>query len=154
MDEAGRRLARARLPEGVAGIARLHALIAAQLGELDDADVEVLIGIETDRGPWVLALVAAGYTVLAVNPLQAARYRERRGGWGAKSDAADAHLLADMVRTGAHQLRPVAGDSAAAQAVKVVTRTHKTLIWERTRTTQRTPHALGDHFSQLGSAPR
>ncbi|GAB3899203.1 hypothetical protein GCM10029964_084780 [Kibdelosporangium lantanae] len=87
-------------------------------------DVEVMVGIETDRGPWVAALVAADYTVLAVNPLQAARFRDRLGVSGAKSDAADAHVLADMVRTHAHELRPVAGDSAQAEAVKVVARTH------------------------------
>jgi transposase len=133
MDAFGRRLAKARLPEGVAGMARLHAMIAEQAGDAADDEVEVLVGLETDRGPWVLALVAAGYTVFAVNPLQAARYRERLGTSGAKSDAADAHMLADMVRTDSHQLRPVAGDSPQAEAVKVVARTHKTLIWERTR---------------------
>ncbi|TDE11529.1 IS110 family transposase [Actinomadura sp. 6K520] len=146
MDAAGRRLARARLPEGVAGMTRLHAMVAEQAGDAADEDVEVVVGIETDRGPWVLALVAAGYTVLAVNPLQAARYRQRLAVSGAKSDAADAHMLADMVRTDAHQLRPVAGDSAQAEAVKVVARTHKTLIWERTRHTQRLRHALRDYF--------
>jgi transposase len=148
MDAGGRRLAKARLPEGVAGIARLHAMIGGQLGE--DADEEdagqVAVGIETDRGPWVAALIAAGYTVFAINPLQASRYRERHGVSGAKSDAGDAHVLADMVRTDSHQLRPVAGDSAQAAAVKVVTRTHKTLIWERTRHTQRLRHALRDYF--------
>jgi len=147
MDAAGRRLAKARLPEGVAGIARLHAMIGAQLGEdAEDAAGQVKIGIETDRGPWVQALIAAGYTVFAVNPLQAARYRERLGVSGAKSDAADAHMLADMVRTDSHQLRPVAGDSADAEAVKVVTRMHKTLIWERTRAGQRLRHALREYF--------
>jgi transposase len=124
MDQAGRTLAKARLPEGAAGIARLHTLIADQLRE--DAEAEVLVGTETDRGPWVAALIAAGYTVYAVNPLQAARYRERHGVSGAKSDSADAHLLADMVRTDAHQLRSVAADSPDAEAVKVVARTHKT----------------------------
>jgi transposase len=147
MDASGRRLAKARLAEGVAGIARLHAMVAEQLGERAEADeVEVVVGIETDRGPWVRALLAAGYTVLAVNPLVAARYRERRAVSGAKSDAADAHMLADMVRTDAHQLRPVAGDSDLAEAVKVLTRAHKTLIWERTRHTQRLRHALRDYF--------
>jgi transposase len=146
MDGAGRRLAKARLPEGVAGMARLHVTIGNQLGETDDEDAEVVIGIETDRGPWVAALVAAGYTVLAVNPLQAARFRDRLGVSGAKSDAGDAHMLADMVRTHSHELRPVAGDSAEAEAVKVVARTHKTLIWERTRHTQRLRHALRDYF--------
>jgi transposase len=148
MDAGGRRLAKARLPEGVAGIARLHAMVGGQLGE--DAEEEdagqVAVGIETDRGPWVAALIAAGYTVYAINPLQAARYRERHGVSGAKSDAGDAHVLADMVRTDSHQLRTVAGDSAQAAAVKVVTRTHKTLIWERTRCTQRLRHALRDYF--------
>ncbi|WP_259405916.1 IS110 family transposase [Microbispora sp. H10830] len=145
MDASGRRLAKARLPEGVAGMSRLHAMIGEQLGEQAE-EAEVIVGIETDRGPWVAALVAARYTVLAVNPLQAARYRERLSVSGAKSDAADAHMLADMVRTDSHQLRPVAGDSPQAEAVKVVARMHKTLIWERTRHTQRLRHALRDYF--------
>jgi transposase len=149
MDASGRRLAKARLPEGMAGMARLHAMIGQALGDdidVEDAAAQVKIGIETDRGPWVQALVAAGYTVYAVNPLQAARSRERLAVSGAKSDAADAHMLADMVRTDSHQLRPMAGDSADAEAVKVVTRMHKTLIWERTRAVQRLRHALREYF--------
>jgi transposase len=145
MDQAGRVLAKRRLPEGVAGMARLHELIGQQLGE-DDQDAEVVIGIETDRGPWVAALAAAGYTVYAVNPLQASRYRERHGVSGAKSDGADAHMLTDMVRTDSHQLRAVAGDSADAEGIKVLARTHKTLIWERTRHVQRLRHQLREYF--------
>jgi hypothetical protein len=145
MDEAGRTLARARLPEGAAGMARLHAMIGEQLGE-DAETAGVRIGIETDRGLWVTALAAAGYTVFGVNPLQVSRYRERHGVSGAKSDAADAHTMADMVRTDAHQLRAVAADSPAAQAVKVVARAHKTLIWERTRQVQRLRYQLRDYF--------
>jgi hypothetical protein len=129
MDEAGQVLARRRLPEGVAGIGQLHELTGRFVPAGGDAEVQV--GIETDRGPWVAALIAAGYTVFPVNPLQASRYRGRRGVSGAKSDGGDAHVLADVVRTDAHQLRPAAGDSAAAEAVKVLARTHKTLIWER-----------------------
>ncbi|MFF5993108.1 IS110 family RNA-guided transposase, partial [Prauserella flavalba] len=137
----------ARLPEGVAGIARLHAMIAEHLGPDTDPDqARVVIGIETDRGPWVAALVAAGYAVFAVNPLQAVGYRRRHGVSGAKSDAADAHMLANMVRTDAHELRPIAGDSPEAEAVKVITRAHKTLIWERTRHTQRLRHSLREYF--------
>ena len=146
MDATGRRLAKARLPEEVAGMARLHAMIGELVGDDADEDTEVLVGIETDRGPWVRALVAAGYTVHAVNPLQAARFRDRLGVSGARSDAGDAHALADMVRTHAHELRTVAGDSPEVEAVKVVARTHKTLIWERTRHTQRLRHALRDYF--------
>ncbi len=145
MDAAGRVLAKRRLPEGVAGMARLHELVGQQLGE-DAEDAEVVVGIETDRGPWVAALIAAGYVVFPVNPLQASRYRERHGVSGAKSDPGDSHMLADMVRTDSHQLRPAAGDSPQAAAIKVVARTHKTLIWERTRQTQRLRHQLREYF--------
>jgi hypothetical protein len=55
-------------------------------------------------------------------------------------------MLADMVRTDSHQLRAVAGDSPDAGAVKVVARTHKTLIWERTRQVQRLRHQLREYF--------
>jgi transposase len=144
-DETGRRLARARLPEGVAGVARLHELIGEYLAEDAEPD-EVAIGIETDRGPWVQALIAAGYTVYAINPRQVARYRERHGTSGAKSDAGDAHTLADVVRTDRHQLRAVAGDSPQAQAVKVVARSHQTLIWDRHRHMLRLRTALREFF--------
>jgi transposase len=130
-DEAGRRLAKKRLPEGVAGMAALHALIAGHLGD-GDPD-QVVIGIETDRGPWVQALTAAGYQVYAINPMSAARYRERHVTSGAKSDAGDAHVLADLVRTDRDQHRPVAGDSELAEAVKVLARAHQNLIWSRQR---------------------
>ena len=131
MDEAGKVLAKRRVPEGAAGMTQLHALIGRFLPE-DAQDAEVVIGIETDRGPWVAALIAAGYTVFPVNPLQASRYRERHGVSGAKSDQGDSHMLADMVRTDSHQLRPAAGDSPEGQGIKVVARAHKTLISDRT----------------------
>jgi hypothetical protein len=145
MDEAGRVLARKRVPEGVAGIGQLHELISRFLPE-QGTDAEIQVGIETDRGPWVVALIAAGYTVFPVNPLQASRYRSRHGVSGAKSDAGDAHVLADMVRTDAHQLRPAAGDSPQAEAVKVLARTHKTLIWERWAVVQRLRAQLLEYF--------
>jgi transposase len=144
MSEAGEVLARRRLPEGVAGIVQLHELIGAHLGEDADA-AEVIVGIETDHGPWVTALIAAGYTVFPVNPLQASRYRERHGVSGAKSDGGDAHMLADMVRTDSRQLRPAAADSAEAEGIKVLARTRKTLIWERTRAVQRLRHQLREY---------
>ena len=141
--ERGRVLARKRLPEGVAGMARLHELIGEQLGE-DADDAEVIIGTGTDRGPWVAALVAAGYVVCGVNPLQASRYRERHGVSGAKSDTGDAHMLTDMVRTDSRQLRAVAGDSPGTGAAWVVARTHKTLIRERAG--RRLRHQLREYF--------
>lgn len=78
--------------------------------------------------------------------MQAVRYWDRLGVSGVNSDPSDAHMLAKMVRTDSHQLRPVVGGTAEAEAVKVVTRMHRTLIWERTRTEQRLRHALREYF--------
>jgi transposase len=144
-DDQGRAMRTARLPEGVDGIARFHDFVARFLPD-DAGPSQVLVCIETDRGPWVRALVAAGYQVYGVNPKQAARHRELMSLSGAKSDKADAHTLADMVRTRRHQLRQVAADSDIAEAVKVVARAHQTLIWERTRHTLRLRAALRDYF--------
>jgi transposase len=117
VDDQGRRLARRRLPEGLEGSTRLHALIAQFVPErwavLEPGEVasRVKVGIETDRGQWVQALIAAGYEVFAINPMSVARYRERHPTSGARSDAGDAHVLAEIVRLDRAHHRPVAGDS-------------------------------------------
>jgi hypothetical protein len=131
-DEAGRLLVRKRLPEGLAGVTLLHELIAEHLDPSGEPD-QVLVGIETDRGPWVQALLATGYLVYAINPLQVARYRERHSTSGAKSDPGDAHLLAEIVRLDRAHHRRIAGDSEIAEHVKVATRAHQTMIWSRVR---------------------
>jgi transposase len=142
MNDTGERLASRRLPEGLAGIARLHELIAEHAKD----PAQVVIGIETDRGLWVDALTAADYQVFAVNPLAAARYRDRHHVSGAKSDASDAKLLADLVRTDRHNHRPIAGDSGAAEAIKVLARAHQNLIWARTRHTNGLRSALREYY--------
>ena len=151
-DAQGRRLTRARLAEGLLGISRLHALLAehapAEWATLapEEASAQVVVGIETDRGPWVTALRASGYQVFAINPLSAARYRERHSTSGAKSDAGDAHVLAEVVRLDRDNHRPVAGDSDLADAIKLVARAHQTAIWERTRHVLRMRSTLLEYF--------
>jgi len=131
-DDSGGLRVRRRLPEGLAGISILQTLVAEHLDPTGDAG-QVLVGIETERGPWVQALLAAGYRVYAVNPLQVARYRERHSTSGAKSDAADAHLLAEIVRLDRAHHRQIAGDSELAEHLKVAARAHQTMIWSRVR---------------------
>src|SRR6478735_10265183 len=142
MDEAGRRLASRRLPEGLTGIRQLHELVAAHTEEPEQA----VIGIETDRGLWVGALTAAGYQVYGINPLAVSHYRDRHHVSGAKSDASDAKLLADLVRTDRHNHSPIAGDSSAVEAIKVLARGHQNLIWARTRHTNTLRSALREYY--------
>jgi transposase len=142
MDADGARLASRRLPEGLAGIRGFHELMGTHAEEPS----QVVVGIETDRGLWVQALSAAGYQVYAVNPLAVARYRDRHQVSGAKSDAGDAKLLADLVRTDRHNHRPMAGDSSQAEAIKVLARGQQNLIWTRTRHTNALRSALREYY--------
>ncbi|MGQ0802482.1 MAG: IS110 family transposase [Actinomycetota bacterium] len=141
-DETGARLARARLPEGVEGVARFHELVAPFVEDAAD----VVVATETDRGLFVGALVAAGYRVLAVNPMSTSRYRERHSTSGAKSDPGDARVLAELARTDAPNHRPVAGDSDLAEAVKVLARAHQSLIWTRQRQTNQLRSTLREFY--------
>ena len=112
----------------------------------------MIVGIETDRGPWVVALIAAGYQVFAINPLSVARYRERHSTSGAKSDPGDAHVLAEIVRLDRAHHRPVAGDSASVEGLKLAARSHQSLIWDRTRQLQRLRQALREYFPGMLAA--
>ncbi len=95
LDEQGSVLGRARVANSLEGVSRVHALVAEHCQE----PAAVIVGIETDRGLLVQALLAAGYQIYAINPLAVDRYRDRHSVSGAKSDAADAKVLADLVRT-------------------------------------------------------
>ena len=149
-NESGVGLAQRRLPEGLEGVRDLHGLLADHVSE----PAEVVVGIETDRGLWVQALVEAGYQVYAINPKAASRYRDRHCLSGAKSDAGDARMLAELVRTDRHNHRQVAGDSDLAEGIKVLARAHQTLIWDRTRAMNRLRHALREYFpAALGPFP-
>lgn len=92
------------------------------------------------------SLLAAGYTVYAINPMSASRYRDRYVTSRAKSDAGDAHVLADLVHTDRHQHRPVAGDSELAESVKVLARAHQNMIWTRQRQVNMLRSALREFY--------
>jgi transposase len=126
----------------VEGIARFHELAARHA----DEPGEVVIGIETDRGLFAAALMAAGYQVFAVNLMSTSRYRDRHAVSGAKSDPGDAKVLADMVRTDRHNHRPAAADSDLAEAVKVLARAHQSMIWSRRRQANMLRSALREFY--------
>ena len=142
LDGAGAVLATRRMPEGLTGVARLHALVAEHTDEPED----VVVGIETDRGLLVGALLAAGYLVYAVNPLAASSYRERHTTSRAKSDRGDAKVLAELVRTDRHHHRVLTPDSELLGAIKVLARAHQSLIWARQRQTNALRNALREYY--------
>ena len=141
-DGDGRQLAKARLADGVEGIAKFHALLAEHVED----PAEVVIASETDRGLFVAALIAAGYQVYAVNPASTAKYRTRHSTSGAKSDPGDAKVLADLARADRHNHRPVAGDSELSEAIKTLARAQQSLVWTRQRQTNQLRSTLREFY--------
>jgi transposase len=129
LDHEGGVLIKGRVPDGVEGVSRLHAMVSEHAQEPG----EVIVGIEIDRGLLVAALVGAGYHVYAVNPFAVSRYRDRHASSRAKSDPGDAKVLADLVRTDRRNHREVSTDTDLAEAIKILARTHQSLVWSRQR---------------------
>jgi transposase len=142
VDEAGQVLGKGRVPEGLEGVRQIHELVAQQAEQPE----QIVVGIETDRGLLVGALLAAGYQVYAINPLSASRYRERHVTSRAKSDPGDAKVLADLVRTDRHNHRQAAADSELGEAVKVLARAHQDLVWSRQRLVNRLRNTLREFY--------
>ena len=95
LDSAGAVLRRLKVPHTVAGLRRLVVAI----GEREPQASAVLVAIERPDGLLVEALLEAGYTLYALNPKAVERYRDRTSSAGAKTDPADAELLARILIT-------------------------------------------------------
>jgi transposase len=128
VNDDGQVLARGRVGNNAAGFAQALTLLA-DAG--DTANDPIPVGIETDRGLWVAALRATGRVIYPINPLAASRYRARYAVSGAKSDATDAVLLANIVRTDPDAHRPLPADTELAQAIRVLARAQQDAVWAR-----------------------
>ncbi len=128
VDDDGKVVVRGRVGNDAAGFAALLTLLA-DAG--DTATHPIPVGIETDRGLWVAALRETGRVIYPINPLAASRYRARYTLSGAKSDATDAVLLANIIRTDPSAHRPLPADTELAQAIRVLARAQQDAVWAR-----------------------
>jgi transposase len=128
VDAEGRVVARGRVGNDAAGFSQLLTLLA-EAG--DSAEHPIPVAIETDRGLWVAALRETGRAIYPINPLAASRYRARYAVSGAKSDATDAVLLANIIRTDPDAHRPLPADTELAQAIRVLARAQQDAVWAR-----------------------
>jgi transposase len=128
VDDDGRLVARGRVGNDAAGFAQLLTLLA-EAG--DNVEHPIPVAIETDRGLWMAALRETGRVIYPINPLAASRYRARYAVSGAKSDATDAVLLANIIRTDPDAHRPLPADTELAQAIRVLARAQQDAVWAR-----------------------
>jgi transposase len=143
VDRDGGLLARARISDDPAGLARLLELLAAHGDSVEDP---VPVAIETPRGLLVACLRATGRKVYPVNPMAVARYRDRHSAAGRKSDKGDALVLANILRTDLHAHRPLPAGSELAQAIAVLARAQQDAVWERTHAHNKLRSHLREYY--------
>lgn len=91
----------------------------------------VRIAIERPSGLVVDALVEAGHQVFPIHPNAVKASRPRYRSHGAKSDASDAYLLADLLRTDGHRWAALSPQSDSIRALRALVRSRDDLVTTR-----------------------
>jgi transposase len=143
VDEMGTQRVRIRIDDTVAGFRQLMNMLA----ERQQPGAEpITVAIETAKGLLPAALRAAGVPLVAINPLAVSRYRDRHSPSRAKSDAGDALVLANILRTDPHSHRPLPADSELAQSIHVLARAHQDAVWDRMQIASKLRSVLRQYY--------
>lgn len=89
------------------------------------------VAIERPSGLIVDALLEAGFAVVPIHPNVVKARRPRYRSHGGKSDATDAYLLADLLRTDGHRFKPLAPQSDNIRALRALVRGRDDLVATR-----------------------
>ena len=89
------------------------------------------VAIERPSGLIVDALLEGGFTVVPIHPNVVKATRPRYRSHGGKSDASDAYLLADLLRTDGHRFKPLAPQSDDIRALRALVRGRDDLVATR-----------------------
>jgi transposase len=141
LDAAGRRVATFTIDHTADGFTSLIRRLT-RLGEVE----QIAVGIERPDGRLVDVLLEAGLVVVPVSPNAIKTWREAEAGSGAKSDAGDAHVIADYLRCRAGRLDPVMPYSAQTKALRTVVRTRDDLVDMRVAATNQLAALLDAHW--------
>lgn len=126
LDPQGQILSRFEIPHSAEGLSELlRRLLRFALPE------QVAVAIERPSGLLVDTLIEAGLCIVPIHPNALKASRPRYSAAQAKSDASDAYILADLLRTDGHRFRPLRAPSDATRALRAAVRTRDDLV--RTR---------------------
>jgi transposase len=143
VEEGGTQRVRLRIDDTVAGFTQLMTMLAEQQSLCGEP---ITVAIETPKGLLLVALRAAGVPVVAINPLAVSRYRDRYSPSRSKSDAGDAYVLANILRTDPHSHRSLPVDSELAQSIHVLARAHQDAVWDRMQIANKLRCVLREYY--------
>ncbi|MFI5529907.1 IS110 family transposase [Kitasatospora sp. NPDC051853] len=144
VDDSGQLLAKRRITDNATGYQLLLDLLAEHG---DTAEAPIPVAIETGRGLLVAVLRASERRkVFAINPMAAARYRDRHGVSRKKSDPGDALVLANILRTDMPMHRPMPADTDLARAISVLARAQQDATWNRQQISNQLRSLLREYY--------
>jgi transposase len=123
IDERGSVLTQFEINHDACGLADLHR-------RLRGAGVTAM-AIERPSGLIVDALLEAGLSVVPIHPNVVTASRARYRSHGGKSDASDAYLLADLLRTDGHRFKPLAPQRDDIRSLRALVRGRDDLVATR-----------------------
>jgi transposase len=141
LDQAGKLVARFTIDHSADGIATLVRRLAKYAAAEDTP-----IAIERPSGRLVDLLLQAGHPVVPVSPNAIKTWCEGEVLSGAKSDAADAEVIAEYLRLRRHRLRVAAPYSDPTIAARTVVRTRTDLVEQRVAATNQLSALLDAHW--------
>ncbi|MGW0577850.1 IS110 family transposase [Streptomyces sp. NPDC002920] len=142
-DDSGQLLAKRHITDDAAGYKVLLDLLA-EYGDTEEDPIPVVV--ETSRGLLVAVLRTGRRRVFAINPMAAARYRDRTSVSRKKSDPGDALVLANVLRTDVHAHRALPNDSHLARAVAVLARAQQDATWNRQQISNQLRSLLREYY--------
>ncbi|MER6305349.1 IS110 family transposase [Streptomyces sp. NPDC001657] len=143
VDDSGQLLAKRHITDDAAGYRMLLDLLA-EYG--DTGENPIPVAIETSRGLLVAVLRTGKRQVFAINPMAAARYRDRHSVSRKKSDPGDALVLANVLRTDMRAHRALPNDSDLARAVAVLARAQQDSTWNRQQISNQLRSLLREYY--------
>lgn len=143
VDDSGQLVAKRHITDDTAGYRILLDLLAEH-GDTEETPIPV--AIETSRGLLVAVLRTGKRKVFAINPMAAARYRDRHSVSRKKSDPGDALVLANILRTDMHAHRPMPDDTDLARAIAVLARAQQDATWNRQQISNQLRSLLREYY--------
>ncbi|MEV5778619.1 IS110 family transposase, partial [Streptomyces antimycoticus] len=143
VDDSGQLVAKRHITDDAAGYQLLLELLA-EYGDSEESPIPV--AIETSRGLLVAVLRTGKRKVYAINPMAAARYRDRHSVSRKKSDPGDALVLANILRTDMHAHRPLPNDSDLGRSIAILARAQQDSLWNRQQLANQLRSLLREYY--------
>jgi len=143
-DEEGKKVREVKVQESPEGLAE----IGRWLDERRAEGLELWAAIEKPAGRIVDFLLDHGVEVYPVNPKAVDRVRDRYRMSGSKSDAFDAYVLAEFLRTDQAHLRVLRPNSEKAQELKMLSRDQRRVGRHKTRLLHQLTTTLKEYYAR------